>query len=228
MKIENRIEYLTEQRLLAYAPQAIKWVVHYLRAVKTERAIAKCNEQVMRKIRSSEEAIKLEMGSGPKKGINGWTTVDRMPGADLRFDLLEALPFRNDEVDEIYSSHVLEYFGYRDFMRVLEEWRRILRHRGLLRVALPNARIFLEAYLSNEDFNADYYCRYKPALHYHTRIDYVNYMAYMDAHRHMFDEENLVAVLKAAGFSEVKLRSFDPTIDMKEREFESIYAVAIK
>ena len=113
-------------------------------------------------------------------------------------------------------------------MRVLEEWRRILRQGGLLRVALPNARIFFKAYLGNGDFDADYYCRYKPALHYHTRIDYANYVAYMDAHRHMFDEENLVAVLKAAGFSEVNLCNFDPTIDMKEREFESIYAVAIK
>ena len=87
MKIENRIEYLTEQRLLAYIPQAIKWVVHYLRAVKRERAIAKYNDQVMRKIRSGGEAIKLEMGSGGKKGVNGWTTVDRLPGSDLRIDL---------------------------------------------------------------------------------------------------------------------------------------------
>jgi hypothetical protein len=44
----------------------------------------------------------------------------------------------------------------------------------------------------------------------------------------MFDEENLVFILKSAGFANIRLRQFDPNIDMQERDFESIYAQAEK
>jgi hypothetical protein len=44
----------------------------------------------------------------------------------------------------------------------------------------------------------------------------------------MFDEANLVAILSHAGFRNVTLRSYDPTLDRKERAFESIYAHAVK
>ena len=44
----------------------------------------------------------------------------------------------------------------------------------------------------------------------------------------MFDEENLVNTLLRAGFSKVQLREFDGEFDLRERDFESIYAVANK
>ena len=51
-------------------------------------------------------------------------------------------------------------------------------------------------------------------------------MAY--EHRHMFDMENLLAVLKKAGFADVKTREFDPSIDVAKRAPQSIYAAARK
>jgi hypothetical protein len=44
----------------------------------------------------------------------------------------------------------------------------------------------------------------------------------------MFDEENLLYVLKSKAFRNAHLRSFDPSLDLKERDFESIYAEAEK
>jgi hypothetical protein len=43
-------------------------------------------------------------------------------------------------------------------------------------------------------------------------------------HKYMFDEENLVHLLERRGFRNVRLRPFDPAIDLKERDRESIYA----
>jgi hypothetical protein len=40
----------------------------------------------------------------------------------------------------------------------------------------------------------------------------------------MFDEENLLYILNSKGFKNVRLRKFDPTLDLNERDFESIYA----
>ena len=54
-------------------------------------------------------------------------------------------------------------------------------------------------------------------------------MAYMDGvHKYMFDEENLLHILKTKGFNDVKLRVFDSQIDLKSRDYESIYAQGIK
>jgi hypothetical protein len=47
-------------------------------------------------------------------------------------------------------------------------------------------------------------------------------------HKHLWDEENLIAIIRAAGFEKVVLREFDPSLDKPERNHESIYALAIK
>ena len=56
-------------------------------------------------------------------------------------------------------------------------------------------------------------------------MDWVNYVAYMGGeHKYMFDQENLLHILKMNGFKNVRQREFDPEIDMPERRFESLYA----
>lgn len=80
-----------------------------------------------------------------------------------------------------------------------------------------------------KDYPLDHSCIYRPAFNNTTKIDYVNYMAYMDGHhKYMFDEENLLFILKSAGFRNVRLREFSIDLDHKERDFESIYGEAEK
>ena len=229
MKIQNKLNYSSVPPLGSYALLSIRCAVRFLRDLKTERAVAKANERVINRRRQSGNPIKLDMGAGLDSRVNGWTTVDLAPGCDLRLDLSEPLPLGENQVDEIYASHLLEHFNYRDLMKMLADWHRVLRPAGRIRVAVPNARIFINAYVSDDRFDQALFCQYKPALHYNTRIDYLNYMAYMDGHhRHMFDEENLLAILRAGGFSEASLRKFDPEVDLEKRKYESIYAIAIK
>jgi hypothetical protein len=47
-------------------------------------------------------------------------------------------------------------------------------------------------------------------------------------HKYMFDEENLVFILRSKGLKNVRLRQFDSSIDLQVRDFESIYAIAEK
>lgn len=53
-----------------------------------------------------EKKICLELGSGAKKGENGWTTIDLI-GADICHDLRNGIPFRSNTIDKIYTSHML-------------------------------------------------------------------------------------------------------------------------
>ena len=172
--------------------------------------------------------IWLELGSGPKKGSNGWTTVD-LVGADIAYDLRKGIPLPNNSVDRIYTSHMLEHIPYKSLVLFLNECFRVLKIGGELSVCVPNAGYFIAAYIAKKEFisKAD---RYAPAnVDTCSLIDQLNYIAYMDGqHNYMFDEENLINTIKKAPFSSVKSRSFDPAIDLEERHIESIYASALK
>jgi predicted SAM-dependent methyltransferase len=156
--------------------------------------------------------------------MDGWTSVDMNDNCALTLNLTAPIPFPDNSVNMIYSSHVLEHFKYPELIKLLEECLRILKPGGSFSASVPNARIYLEAYYNPEGFNAEKFCGHKPAYHYNSKIDYVNYMAYMDGHhKYMFDEENIVVILERAGFKHVGLRDFDKTLDFEVRDFQSIY-----
>jgi predicted SAM-dependent methyltransferase len=174
------------------------------------------------------DEIKLELGSGAKRGNNGYTTVD-IYGADIYRDLRNGIPLKNNTVSSIYTSHMLEHIPFKQLIIFLEECLRVLKPGGTLSVCVPNARNYIQAYIEKREFR-DSKDFYKPAIvKTGSFLDQVNYMAYMDGqHCYLFDEENLVNTLRLAGFSEVLLRTFDKSIDLVERDFESIYALARK
>jgi len=47
-------------------------------------------------------------------------------------------------------------------------------------------------------------------------------------HKYLYDEENLILILERKGFRNVRLRNLDPSLDLKTRDFESIYVEAQK
>jgi predicted SAM-dependent methyltransferase len=170
----------------------------------------------------------VEIGSGDKKR-DGWTTVDVTKNCDLYWDLRYGIPFPNKSVKKIYSSHLFEHLSFQEARKLLAECRRVLVPGGKFLICVPNARLYLEAYARGETLDPNIFFGWKPAYNNTTRIDYANYVAYMDGgHKYMFDEENLVYILKLNGLRNARLRSFDAGLDMPERDHESIYAEAEK
>ena len=174
--------------------------------------------------------IKIEIGAGRKKGSNGWLTMDLDGGADIQWDLRYGMPFSDNSIDQIYSSHFFEHLTASETSKLLKECKRVLKPGGIFSICVPNAKRYIEAYLNKdisfwqqqEDF-------YAPAYNDTTIIDYINYVAYMDGqHKYMFDQENLLHILNSHNFKAVRLVDFRPALDMKERDFESIYADAVK
>lgn len=193
-------------------------------------ALARRDRATIPELLHAGRPIRLELGSPKREGMEDWVASDIHGGGDLALDLAAPLPFPDDSVQAIYSSHVLEHFAYpAPMLGLLRECRRILVPGGEFAVAVPNARIFLEAYANPEGFDRRRFCTHDVGLRYTSRIDCVNFIAYMGGdHRHLFDDENLVAVLAEAGFREVRLRDFDPRVDLAARRHESIYASGVK
>ncbi|RPJ79075.1 MAG: methyltransferase domain-containing protein [Alphaproteobacteria bacterium] len=198
--------------------------------INNQRRVNRRNVRMIEGLLRSNKPIKLELGAGVSRSLDGWTTIDRSYACDISLDLSFPLPFPNNCVSIIYSSHLLEHFSYPEPMtNILAECYRILKPYGIFSIAVPNAGIYLKAYFYPEEFEYEKYCRYKPAFQFNSKIDYVNYIAYMDGnHHYMFDEENLLVILTDAGFRNVRLRDFDPTLDLENRRYETIYAVGVK
>jgi len=183
----------------------------------------------IKKLLNKQEKIYLEIGAGDQKSKNGWITLDVTRNCDIYWDLRKGIPFPNVSIQKIYSSHLFEHLSFEEGQELLAECLRVLVPGGSFSICVPNAKLYIEAYLKGDRLDSSKFFSYQPAYNDISRIDYVNYVAYMGGeHKYMFDEENLVAILKKAGFRNVHLRSFNASIDKQEREFESIYAKAQK
>jgi predicted SAM-dependent methyltransferase len=186
--------------------------------------------RVVAQLLANGRPIHLELGAGPRLGMEEWVSLNITPGATIRHDLNKPLPFPDSTVLKIYSSHVLEHFTYpHPLLDVLRDCHRVLKPGGTFSAAVPNARLYLQAYFSPENFDRGTFCDFDVGLSYGNRIDVVNFIAYLGGeHKVMFDEENLPRVVEEAGFRDVRIREFDGSVDLPQRRHESIYVEAVK
>jgi len=175
---------------------------------------------------TTDKPLCLEIGSGPKKR-QGWLTLDMCSGADVYWDLRYPLPLPEKAFKTVYCSHVLEHFSYPQLVRLLGEIHRVMQPGGSFLIAVPDASLYIDAYLGKIDPKT--LLLYEPAVISYSPMDYLNYIFYMDGHhKMMFDVKNLKLHCEAAGFVSCSLREFDATLDVPERQYESLYMVCKK
>ena len=177
-----------------------------------------------------KDLVLLEIGAGAKKGESNWITLDINRKADIFWDLRHGIPFPENSIDEIYTSHTFEHIPFESLKKLIRDCHRALKPSGKLSVCVPSAKFYIEAYMNNKEFRSTTADFWKPGLcETGSRIDQLNYMVYMGGqHKYMFDEENLVNILRLCGFNSAKTRTFGHPLDLPSRDFESIYATATK
>jgi len=81
--------------------------------------------------------MKLDVGCGLVKKP-GYVGVDIIPapGVDVVCDVEKGLPYRDNSVDEIYTSGFLEHVC--KFKFVMEEFWRVLKPHGIIEVKVPH------------------------------------------------------------------------------------------
>ena len=173
---------------------------------------------------------KLNLGCGSNRK-DGWVNVDLFDAhADLQLDLREIWPFPDNSVSYIYSEHVFEHFEFHiEMPHFLREAYRVLEPAGAFDVVVPDTEPALKAY-GNPSSN------YWPSLakRWHpdwceTELDHINFHFRQDGeHKFAWDAETLGRTLKAAGFTNVLRREFNPLMDTEERRIGSLYMKGIK
>lgn len=90
--------------------------------------------------------MKVALGCGSRYYGESWDHVDAGNYPHVKnYDLFK-LPYGDESVDLIYTSHLIAYFTPDEFMRLLREWHRVLKKDGVLRIATPDFHMMSRMY----------------------------------------------------------------------------------
>jgi len=80
--------------------------------------------------------------------LEGFINVDIRPqkGVDVVCDIRGLFRWKDNSVEEIRASHIIEHFTVEEIPIILKEWHRVLMPGGLLRVYCPDANKIIESY----------------------------------------------------------------------------------
>jgi predicted SAM-dependent methyltransferase len=169
----------------------------------------------------------LNIGCG-KKMFNHTINLNYewYPGVDLTWDITKKrLPFREGQLDGIYTEHVIEHLPPSRLPFVFGEWSRCLRSKGVMRILVPDAEIYLRTYCriqNGDDIKFPYH------IEEATPMEHVNRVFRTYDHLYAYDYETLSKILSAAGFSSINRcrhregRDAKLLLDSDDREVESL------
>jgi len=155
--------------------------------------------------------MKLNLGCG-ENYIPGFIHVDVRSFDHIDYVCeLDKLPFDDSIVDLIYASHVLEHFGRHKVQDVLEEWCRVLKPGGTLRLAVPDFESICMMYAEDRELINVY-----GLLMGGQQYEY-NY------HKSVFDYESLNDILFFSGFENVRRYDWRDTIHKDYDDYSQSY-----
>jgi len=140
--------------------------------------------------------MKLHLGCWHRY-IDGFMHIDLcdLPHIDVKSSV-DTLPFiESGVVDLIYASHVFEYFDQTKVPRVLEEWLRVLRPGGTLRLSVPDFSKLILVYQISGDIKSVI-----GPLYGRMNIEATDTVIF---HKTMYDRTSLASTLEANGFVDV-------------------------
>lgn len=99
--------------------------------------------------------IKLNLGSGSVYK-DGYINIDLYAdNVDLKHDIRKPLPYKDNSVDEIYASHLIEHFTRKEWEEVRKDWYRVLKPNGLLHIKCPDLEQICKSFINDKDIRYD-------------------------------------------------------------------------
>ena len=158
---------------------------------------------------------KLNLGSGYDTK-EGWVHVDKLDyGSNDVADVLERLPYKDENFDFVLMNHTLQMFGYEELPVALAEVRRVMKTGATLRILTPDLVKAFNAVIDR-----------KPAffpiadeLEKTMAGKFARYLFWHGDTRCAFDITSLTDLLERTGFSDIELGKFgDCELDSREEE----------
>ncbi len=149
-------------------------------------------------------------------------------------DATKHVQLADGSVEVLYSSHMLEHLDRAEAISFLKEAKRILRKGGIIRIVVPDLRLYVRKYLDNGDADAlvgaSYLAQPKPK----TISEKLKLLIVGGRHHYwMYDGVSLCRLLEQAGFEGANVLEPGQTripvpgqLNLFERADESAYVEA--
>ncbi|MDO9095509.1 MAG: methyltransferase domain-containing protein [Rubrivivax sp.] len=137
---------------------------------------------------------------GGKQRRDGWEILDVNPGplVDHQGNAIDLGQFADGSFAEVYASHVLEHFDYKDaLMTALREWHRVLAPGGVLRLSVPDIDVLAHLLLQ----------RHKLDVNQRFQVMRMIFGGHVDAHDYHLvglNQDFLAGYLQSAGFEQLQ------------------------
>ena len=182
------------------------------------------------RLSSKRQCPRLQVGCGRNRFAN-WINADVALNSDLIVFLQRRLPFNDNQLEVIYSEHVLEHVPYATGVFFLKEARRVLRPQGVLRVAMPDLDDLVDSY--QNDWQRMDWVTWPQFAFIQTRAEMINIAFRWWGHQHLYNREELERALKDAGFHHIRFPAFGqshhPALQGLETRLDSkLIAEAVK
>jgi predicted SAM-dependent methyltransferase len=157
------------------------------------------------RLSSKRQCRRLHVGCGQNRFKN-WINSDVKLNSDLIVFLQKRLPFNSKHLDFIHSEHVVEHVSYDIGVYFLKEAYRVLRTKGVLRVAMPDLDDLIDSY--QEDWRRMDWVTWPQFAFIKTKAEMINIAFRWWGHQHLYNREELERALKSAGFCDIRFELF--------------------
>ena len=146
------------------------------------------------------------------------------PANVLWGNIVKGLPIRENTVDGIFCSHVLEHLALSDFRIALKNTYKYLRKGGIFRLIVPDLYAAIDAYNRDQTDMAAIRFMENTLLgkkdRYHGIYGLIKALFGNSNHLWMWDEKSLRNELMNIGFKEIRRSSLGDSIDPAFNEVE--------
>ena len=146
--------------------------------------------------------MKLNIGCGWREFGKDWVHIDGGDYEHLDSDDIYLNDYKENSVDLIYASHVIEYFDREEVVPLLEGWRKVLKPNGVMRLAVPDFEVYANLYSSGE-YPLD---NFLGVLY--GKMPMGDETIY---HKTVYDFDSLKTLLESIGMREVKKYNWEDT-----------------
>lgn len=151
-------------------------------------------------------------------------------------DATKKIPLKDNSVECVYTSHMVEHLSRSGVILFLKEAHRVLKEDGILRISIPDLRIFTNNYLSEGDANKfmeQLFVEAPPNTNLKEKLK-LFFIGYRH-HQWMYDGKSLSLLIQNLGFRNVKVCKKGETsikningLNLYERSEESVYVEGTK
>ena len=150
------------------------------------------------------------------------------PPGIMRHDLRKGLPYDDNSINYIYTSHFLEHVERDEAISIIKECYRVLKPQGVIRIVVPDFELLVDKYVK-KDLNVDGFLN---ALEMVSKKRFFKFLYSKDRHKWMYDFHSLNKLLIICGFKHIMRKKFResivPDVNILDNRKESLHVDAQK